>query len=347
MSIRRGTQAVTRVFRGTREVVKAYRGTRAVYEKAAAKTLSSIAVTCLPEVVHYAVGDAVNYAGLVVTATYSDSSTANVTTDCAVSPSNGATLSTVGPQTVTVSYTEKAVTRIAQFVVSAAGASTATRLYLTLPDAATKTLVFQPDTDGAVIDWGDGSAPESVASSSGNATHAYAIAGGYVVSISGTIKYLGTLAILNILNQQIGSKGSTSPELTAVEFGDVETVCPSCFNNCTSLTSVYVPKTVYNLDTLVFTNTTSLTTAELDPVYLYGAVFGTEALEKVWLHKDVLIPEIAPGGGTVRPFENCSSDLILYCEPVSRPAGWSEHFDEYDANGSKLTVVWGQTTRPW
>ncbi|MCR5663554.1 MAG: hypothetical protein K6G17_01595 [Oscillospiraceae bacterium] len=228
-----------------------------------------------------------------------------------------------------------------------------TRLYLTLPDAATKTLVFQPEADGAVIDWGDGSAPESVASSSGSAAHAYAAAGDYVVSIRGTIKYLGMLlGTHNILNQQTGSKGGTSPELTAVEFGDVENVCPICFNNCTSLTEIKVPATVAVVWQGAFDKTTALKKAELAARQIDPYAVNAPAIEKVWLRNTAEEVTAVEGTGEhagkwFGPFYGCPDTLVLYCEPASRPAGWSEHFDEYDANGSKLTVVWGRTTRPW
>lgn len=93
----------------------AYKGTNvssiaeAAYVISAApqKTLSSIAVTAQPTKTTYTVGDALDLTGCVVTATYSDNSTENVTSSCTFAPANGATLSTEGTQTVTVSYEGK------------------------------------------------------------------------------------------------------------------------------------------------------------------------------------------------------------------------------------------------
>jgi hypothetical protein len=76
---------------------------------AATKTLSSIAVTTQPTKSTYTVGDSLDTSGLVVTATYSDDSTADVT-GYTLSPANGSTLSTVGSQTVTVTYSGKTTT---------------------------------------------------------------------------------------------------------------------------------------------------------------------------------------------------------------------------------------------
>ena len=69
--------------------------------------LNSIAVTTQPSKTVYEYGDSFASAGMVVTATYSDGATANVT-GYTTSPS---TLSKVGKQTVTVSYTERGVTK--------------------------------------------------------------------------------------------------------------------------------------------------------------------------------------------------------------------------------------------
>ena len=69
--------------------------------------LESIAITTQPSKTVYEYGDSFASAGMVVTATYSDGATANVT-GYTTSPS---TMSEVGEQTVTVSYTERGVTK--------------------------------------------------------------------------------------------------------------------------------------------------------------------------------------------------------------------------------------------
>ena len=69
--------------------------------------LESIAVTTQPTKITYEYGDSFSSAGMVVTATYSDGATANVN-GYTTSPS---TLSKVGEQTVTVSYTERGITK--------------------------------------------------------------------------------------------------------------------------------------------------------------------------------------------------------------------------------------------
>ena len=76
--------------------------------------LSAIAVTTKPNKLTYEYGDTLAIAGMVVTASYSDSQTKTVTS-YSCSPT---TFSTVGNQVVTVSYTENGVTQTATFNVT-------------------------------------------------------------------------------------------------------------------------------------------------------------------------------------------------------------------------------------
>ena len=84
--------------------------------------LESIAVTTQPSKTVYEYGDSFASAGMVVTATYSDGVTANVT-GYTTSPS---TMSKVGEQTVTVSYTERGVTKATTLSVTVERKSIAT-----------------------------------------------------------------------------------------------------------------------------------------------------------------------------------------------------------------------------
>ena len=84
--------------------------------------LESIAVTTQPTKATYEYGDTFSSSGMVVTATYSDGATANVT-GYTTSPS---TMSKVGEQTVTVSYTERGVTKTTTLSVTVERKSIAT-----------------------------------------------------------------------------------------------------------------------------------------------------------------------------------------------------------------------------
>jgi len=84
--------------------------------------LASIAVTTPPDKTTYLPGDKLDLSGMVVTATYTDGSTKDVTADVTTDPSDGATLDTVGTQTIQVAYTDKGLTQTTDFEVNVAAA---------------------------------------------------------------------------------------------------------------------------------------------------------------------------------------------------------------------------------
>lgn len=77
--------------------------------------LSSISVTTIPTKTAYIEGETFDPAGMVVTATYSNSSTSNVTAFCSFTPSGALTLS---DDEVTISYTENAVNKTTTQAIS-------------------------------------------------------------------------------------------------------------------------------------------------------------------------------------------------------------------------------------
>jgi hypothetical protein len=81
------------------------------------KTLTGITLNTALVKKDYSQNEELNLANLAVTAIYSDSSSATIT-NYITSPANGAALSTIGTITVTVSYTEGAVTKTADFTVT-------------------------------------------------------------------------------------------------------------------------------------------------------------------------------------------------------------------------------------
>jgi|GEM_PF-1163003 len=109
---------------GTQTITVTYSGkttTFTVTVTAPSVTLSSIAVTTQPTKTSYTVGDTLDTTGLVVTASYSNSSTADVTSSCSFSPT---TLSTAGTQQITVTYSGQTTTF--SVTVTAASGSTGT-----------------------------------------------------------------------------------------------------------------------------------------------------------------------------------------------------------------------------
>lgn len=80
------------------------------------KTLSSIAITTQPTTTTYLVGDTFSKTGAVVTATYDDSSTADVSSSATWTPTTGLV---AGSNTMTASYTEGGVNKTATTTVTA------------------------------------------------------------------------------------------------------------------------------------------------------------------------------------------------------------------------------------
>lgn len=93
--------------------------------KATKVVLESISITTPPTKVAYTRGESFDTTGMVVTATYSNHHTAAVT-GYTISPS---TMSTIGRQTVTVSYTEGGITANTTVTVSVTASLTGGSVY--------------------------------------------------------------------------------------------------------------------------------------------------------------------------------------------------------------------------
>lgn len=77
----------------------------------ATKTLDHISVTTPPTKTAYKIGEPVDLTDMVVTATYTDESTENVTSKCTFNPASGATLDSSGDQNIAISYSGKNTTQ--------------------------------------------------------------------------------------------------------------------------------------------------------------------------------------------------------------------------------------------
>lgn len=87
------------------------------YITSEAIVLEGIAVTNPPTITSYWQGDYADYSGIVVTATYSDGTTKDVTSDCTYSPSDGSQLTSTSVTSVLVSYTEDGITYTDNFAI--------------------------------------------------------------------------------------------------------------------------------------------------------------------------------------------------------------------------------------
>ena len=94
------TVTVTGISKGVKAYFISY-----TYE--AAKTLDHISVTTPPTKTAYKIGEPVDLTDMVVTATYTDESTENVTSKCTFNPASGATLDSSGGQNIAISYSGK------------------------------------------------------------------------------------------------------------------------------------------------------------------------------------------------------------------------------------------------
>jgi predicted CoA-binding protein len=151
-----------------------------------AKTLASIAITTPPSKTAYTVGESLDTAGMVVTATYSDGSTAEVTGV----PSGFDSRAAAASQTVTVSYTEGGVTKTATFSVTinaANPAKTLASIAITTPPSKTAytvgevldlagmvvTATYSDGSTAAVTDWTTSGFNSSAAAASQTVTVSY------------------------------------------------------------------------------------------------------------------------------------------------------------------------------
>ena len=269
---------------------------------------------------------------------------------------------------------------------------TPTKIHLTLTSTLKQQLSFIYSGSGE-IDWGDGSEVTPFSgSTTGSFQHTYPQAGEYVVSVKmekgglwipGT--YMASMMGISMFSfSNDGSKSQSSPQLTAVEFGDGaalyrsgkssgyafagcisltefnlpegETTVPtSTFQDCVALQKVIFPKSVTAIEAYAFARCAALSPALEMPFQRIAACAfrGCTGLEKVWLRSSVetLEESSEKSNGNITaytgPFFGCSSDLVIYCEADEKPSGWSEHWNVYEGTDKFLTVVWGQKTRPW
>lgn len=111
---------IDKVYKGTTYLERIYLGAEQVWPVLAPKSLS---IERMPSKVSYTVGERLNLSGIKVEAVYAGYYTDDVTSQCSFSPANNTVLSSAGVTTVTVSFTEKGVTRTASFSVAVTSSS--------------------------------------------------------------------------------------------------------------------------------------------------------------------------------------------------------------------------------
>lgn len=215
------------------------------------------------ELLKFYVGETFNVNGLVVTAHYTNNTTADVTSECVYDPAIGTVLTEIGSLNVTVSYTYRGKTVTGGFRTKVFETDD-TLLYLTLTSNLTQPLYFtQSAANGVTIDWGDGSAAETVADLSASASHTYAAAGDYTVTMTAGdgVTWSPGAVISNTNYSLLGNasnKNNTYPTLTAFKFGTGCNLRQYSFANCTSLSEIIIPDGTVEIPDNAFRQCTGL-----------------------------------------------------------------------------------------
>ena len=133
----------------------------------------------------------------------------------------------------------------------------------------------QTVANGVTIDWGDGSAPQTLSGTGKvNTTHKYAEIGEYTISLDpaeGCALNLGNASSSNCVLGSTGSSNSVYRNmLQAVEIGNRRTNCSSyAFCMCSSLVSIVIPEGVTSMGLNTFQNCSSLAS-----IVIPGSVLG-------------------------------------------------------------------------
>ena len=189
---------------GTKTVTVAYEGKTTTYDINVVVALVNISIDSTNVKKDYKQDDKLDLTGLVVTANYSDGTATNVT-DYTVNPVNGTTLSTIGTQTITVTYEGKTASfgvEVEKKLVS-----------ITLDTSNVKKEYYQGDSvdlTGLVVtaNYSDGSTANVSALATNNVPDGYT----FVVfnTLTVTISYNGKTASFNCTCSPFKEKGHTA-----------------------------------------------------------------------------------------------------------------------------------------
>ena len=268
-------------------------------------TLSSIAVTSQPSKKDYFNGDYFDPTDMVVTASYSNGTNANVTSSCTYSPSP----LTTGTTSVTVSYSEGGITKTASVTgisvtvpktlnsISVSGTPTKTQYYSGEsfnPSGITVTAHYADSSTANVTDFCTYS-PDPLTAGTTSVTVSYTEVVTKTSSVSGLTVLTKTLQSINI---------NTQPSKTTFSLGETFSsaglAINAVYNGGTELVSSGI--SVTGVDTMVLGSQTATvsyggeSTSYTVDVTNQGASLGV-------LFSDLIISEYIEGGGSNKAIE--------------------------------------------
>ena len=188
----------------------------------------------------------------------------------------------------------------------------ATRLHIRIATVGRMTVplyIFQTVANGVTIDWGDGSAEETlVGTGNVNTTHTYAEPGDYVISLmpnDGCTLSFGANSFSYCVMGPTGNNGRVYCNmLQEIYIGDgVTSIDSSAFYNCYSLASITIPGSVTSIGNYAFYNCYSIAS-----ITIPGSVtsIGTYAFQNCYSLASITIPGSVTSIGSYA-FSNCYS----------------------------------------
>ena len=222
-----------------------------------------------------------------------------------------------------------------------------TRLYIHIADKVRSTVplyINQTVANGVTIDWGDGSATETLAGTGNvNTSHAYGAAGDFIISLAvadgcmlglghGSNSYcvMGStgnngIVYCNMLQKVELGSGVTSIgnyafyycySLTNITIPDgVTSIGSSAFNNCYSLSSITIPEGVTSIGSYMFSGCSSLSSITIPEGVTRIEIGGFHSCNSL---SSITIPDgvTSIGDGA---FYNCYGVAEYHLKPTTPP----------------------------
>lgn len=329
MSIRRGTQAVVRVYRGASEVIREYRGQLLTYEQNTEKNPTKVILSMsanASQTLYF------TQSGGGVTIDWGDGSQPELITDVSATVSH--TYTDAGEYTVLLTA-GTGVTWTPGIEVTIVGNNDITHTdYGFVTTGAyifNNTLIAVVAGDGMIL-------TRNKAFYGSNRLKSITIPSG-TTSIPDYAFY-GCQALSSVLGTE-----------------SVSSVGISGFYNCKAFDFTALASQLSQIGNSAFGNCTkSDSYLELKAESIgYNAFNGCKQLRRIWLRSSVTTMAV----NTVRnnqqtitayngPFYGCSNSLVLYaeCAEANKPAGWAAHFNCFSGTANELIVIWAQAETP-